>query len=338
MYYRRKMDTIRSAALNNRSLIMNVLYIVIFLIAVYYGYKYFTEAGDDAYLSGDPLVAGSNTNTAQTVYAIADDKDRKKFRIREGGDFAFSTWIYINSYSSHNFGLPKPVFTISDASVASNYLLAGILYPNENKMMIRAYTGTTSSVSDSTITIDSIGAGAVTPAGAGAVTPAGMRNEGPPTGPPGSAGALAGASAVDMTSKSVFSNMTSGHFTSDNSICDIQNIDLQRWINITVAVSGRIMDVYMDGKLTRSCILPNPIRASDTGAQAIQMVPRSGFGGFFSRLRFFNYAPTPDTIYANYQAGPYKGKGFLEYLGTIIGVKFQYTDASGATRTTGSTA
>lgn len=291
MYYRRQMDAIRSMVTNNRSSIMNALYIAIFLIATYYAYKFFTSAGEDAYLSGGPLVAGGNSDVAQRVYLIADSDKRKKFRIREGGDFAFSTWIYISSYSSHNNGLAKPVFLINDAGVSSNYLLTGVLYPNENKMMIRAFTG----------------------------------NSGTTT---------------DPTGKSGFTTLSqsAGLFTGDMSICDIQNIDLQRWINLTISISGRIMDVYMDGKLTRSCILPNPIRASDTGSQSIEMVPNSGFGGYFSYLRFFNYAPTPDTIYANYQAGPYEGKGFLTYLQQMIGIKFQYTNASGVLSTTGSTA
>lgn len=270
-------------------MVMNGLFIALFIIVAYFVYKFFTDSASDAYLSGDPISASGTFDIAKPpIFTIADPDERPDFRIREGGDFAFSTWIYINSYSGQNAGKGKPVFVIADQGVATNYLLVGALYPNENKMMIRAFTGNTS----------------------------------------------------DITRIQNFSaTMQDGNmFKGENIVCDIQNVDMQRWISITVSVSGRIMDVYMDGKLTRSCILPDSIKASTSGAQAITMaqaIPGGGFPGSFSRIRFFNYAPTPDQIYANYQAGPYKGKGFFEYLGEQMGIKFTYMGAGGAQQVVG---
>jgi hypothetical protein len=276
------MDQVRNFANNNRSLILNVLFVVIFLVIAYYVYKFLTGTGNDAYLSGDPLSAAGNTDPKQIVYPIRDADKRPKFRVREGGDFAISTWIYISSYSSINAGKVKPVFVVTDAGVPNNNLLTCALYPNENKMMIRAYTG------------------------------------------PNSVG----------TTMSDLNTMT-GSMVGELIPCDIDNVDMQRWINITVAVSGRIMDVYMDGKLTRSCILPGPIKASDAMAQSITMAPNGGFGGYFSRIRFFNYSPTPDQIYANYQAGPYEGRGFFKYIGESLGIKLTYVGAGGAQQVVG---
>ncbi len=278
------MDQARSMFQNNRSTIVNILYIVAFIVVAYYVYKFLTGVGDDAYLSGDPLDAG-NLPANKAIFSIADPDTRPKFRINDGGDFAISTWIYISSYSAVNGGKVKPIFYVSDAGLTSNHLLMAALYPNENKMMIRAYTGTgTSSEAETDYTL--------------------ITNY----------TTLVGGSSIPTSS-----TMPQ---------CDIQNVDMQRWINITVAVSGRIMDVYLDGKLTRSCILPGTIRASDNGVQSIVMVPNSGFKGYFSRLRFYNKSPTPDQIYANYQAGPYEGKGFLEYAAQTVGVKFKYTGAN----------
>jgi hypothetical protein len=282
------MDSVRGFVNNNRSLVMNGIFVAVFVIVVYFVYKFFTDSADDAYLSGDPINANSNSTPTDLVFQVADPDQYPDFRVREGGDFAFSTWIYVNSYSGVNGTKGKPIFVIKDDGVTSNYLLVGALYPTTNQMLIRAYTG------------------ASTP------TP-------------------------DMTSIANFNtNMgNASNFPSDNTVCDIQNVDIQRWVNITVAVSGRIMDIYMDGKLSRSCILPNFIKASTSGTQRILMAQNSGFAGSFSRIRFFNYSPTPDQIYANYQAGPYKGKGFFEYLGEQIGIKFTYVGAGGAQQTVG---
>lgn len=276
------MEPVRQFVNTNRPLIMNVLFMGIFLVIAYYVYKFLTGTGNDAYLSGDPLTAAGNVDPTQIVYPIQDANKRPKFRVREGGDFAISAWVYISSYSTANAGKAKPVFVVTDAGVQSNNLLTCALYPNESKMMIRAYTG------------------------------------------PGSVGT--GITDLDTMTGSMGGEMIP---------CDIDNVDMQRWINVTVAVSGRIMDVYMDGKLTRSCILPGPIKASDTGAQALIMAPRGGFGGYFSRVRFFNYSPTPDQIYANYQAGPYEGRGFFKYMGEILGIKLTYVGAGGEQKVIG---
>ena len=56
----------------------------------------------------------------------------------------------------------------------------------------------------------------------------------------------------------------------DSHMCDLTDIDLQRWINITVSVNGRIVDVYYDGKLARSCVLPTIPVASDNGQQIVR--------------------------------------------------------------------
>lgn len=35
----------------------------------------------------------------------------------------------------------------------------------------------------------------------------------------------------------------------ESTICDLPEIDLQRWVNLTVAVNGKTVDLYLDGKL-----------------------------------------------------------------------------------------
>lgn len=127
----------------------------------------------------------------------------------------------------------------------------------------------------------------------------------------------------------------SGMFTPGISmpLCDIQDIDLQRWINITVSVNGRIMDVYYDGKLNRSCVLPDIPYIPESSRQAVVWGNSGGYGGKISGVVFYAYALTPDRIYSIYQAGPGSAGGLLGYISDALGIKLTYSGAGGAKKT-----
>ena len=40
------------------------------------------------------------------------------------------------------------------------------------------------------------------------------------------------------------------------SVCHVKNVPLQRWVCLIVSVYGRTLDIYLDGKLVRTCVLP----------------------------------------------------------------------------------
>jgi hypothetical protein len=111
--------------------------------------------------------------------------------------------------------------------------------------------------------------------------------------------------------------------TNENTLpdCDVVDIPVQRWVHLTVSVNGRIMDVYLDGKLARSCILPN-VQTFANVNQGIRMFP---FDGFYSGIHYQAYAATPDEIYSMYASGPYSATGFLDFLMEKIGIKVVYT-------------
>jgi len=37
--------------------------------------------------------------------------------------------------------------------------------------------------------------------------------------------------------------------------CSVANVPIQKWVNLVVSVYGRSMDVYIDGKLVRTCLM-----------------------------------------------------------------------------------
>ena len=95
----------------------------------------------------------------------------------------------------------------------------------------------------------------------------------------------------------------------DNSIdfkkCDIEQVELQKWVNITLVMSGRTADVYIDGKLSRSCVLPGMFKVADPNSSTLLLGnSTSGFGGYIGTTQAANFAYSPDQVYRIYQNGP----------------------------------
>jgi Concanavalin A-like lectin/glucanases superfamily len=84
--------------------------------------------------------------------------------------------------------------------------------------------------------------------------------------------------------------------------CDAPEYDLQRWTQITVVLSGKITDVYMNGKLARSCIGSSYFKV-DTNPQ-VHVLAEKGFDGQLANLNLYNIALNPAQIYEIYTKGP----------------------------------
>jgi hypothetical protein len=113
---------------------------------------------------------------------------------------------------------------------------------------------------------------------------------------------------------SVFTEQKTGSGMLDSpAVCDLPEVDLQRWIHLTVAVNGRTVDVYLDGKLARSCVLPDYYKV-DGGGYEFVLMDYEGFGGYIQSTMLSSAALPPDVVYKLYMAGPDVPKDFLEYL------------------------
>ena len=276
------MESVRSLAMSNRGGIINVIYVIAFLVALYYVYKFLISGSE---LEVTLLDAEMDAN-APRGFIISKNPD---VRVKQGGEYTISFWMYINSWD-YRSGLAKSVIQIVDNNNAGDYaLLTTVLYPNEPKLMVRVRTN------------------------------------------------AAISKGVDYTKRSNFDSLLSGRQgatmfnpSMEMPVCDIQDIDLQRWINITISVNGRIVDIYYDGKLNRSCVLPDIPSAPATGLQSILVGQKGGYGGKISGIQFFAYPLTPDRIYSIYQAGPRGPASFVSYLMDKLGIKLTYSGAGGA--------
>jgi hypothetical protein len=83
--------------------------------------------------------------------------------------------------------------------------------------------------------------------------------------------------------------------------CNIGNIPIQRWVNLVVSVYGRTMDLYIDGKLVRTCLLPGI--ASVNSSANIHVTPAGGFDGWTSNLQYYPNSLNPQEVWNIYSRG-----------------------------------
>lgn len=83
--------------------------------------------------------------------------------------------------------------------------------------------------------------------------------------------------------------------------CAVSNVPIQKWVNLTFSVYGRSMDVYIDGKLVRTCLLPGV--ASINNNANIYVTPSGGFQGWTSNFQYFPNSMNPQEAWNIYSAG-----------------------------------
>ena len=92
--------------------------------------------------------------------------------------------------------------------------------------------------------------------------------------------------------------------------CDIVNIPLQRWIHVVLVMHNRTLDVFLNGKLARSCTYENVPKYNDGNLYCLD---RGGFKGKIGEFRYFNRALDANEIYKYYRCG-YKCQSLYDNL------------------------
>lgn len=100
--------------------------------------------------------------------------------------------------------------------------------------------------------------------------------------------------------------------------CDINNIDLQKWVCVSVAINAKTVDVYIDGKLARSCVAPRVPLVSTPDNYTISIAEKGGFGGYVSNVIVYDYALNPEQVWRIYMSGPGPQLGFLDYFKALF--------------------
>jgi len=83
----------------------------------------------------------------------------------------------------------------------------------------------------------------------------------------------------------------------------IENINMQKWVNIITTVNNRTLDVYINGKLIKTKTFDNIIDPVLLNSGGIELVSDGGFGGFFSKVQYYPYFITPEKAWSIYKSG-----------------------------------
>jgi hypothetical protein len=259
------MDQATQFVQENSSMLSTVAFLAVLIAILYVVYTYLYPADDPTF----------------TQFLRGEADARKPVQLRKskvpaiytGGDFTLSFWVYIDDWN-YKASSSKFLFAISPELLTSTSVspLVGVLTPLQNGLMVRAST-------------------------VGSAAP-------PAPGSPASTSATPDIT-VETNLQNLLNQQTSMAMfqTTVETPCDIKEVPLQRWACITIVSSGRVLDVYMDGKLSRSCVLENVLNVP-RGPMKLRLGENGGFGGRYSSVQMWNQQLTPDVIYGIYQMGP----------------------------------
>jgi len=98
---------------------------------------------------------------------------------------------------------------------------------------------------------------------------------------------------------------------STNHDCVIRNFPIQKWVNLIVSLNSRTLDIYLDGKLVRTCVLPGVAKLNPHAD--IHITPGGGFSGHTSNLQYLSTPVNPQQAYNIYKDG-YSSLGLGSFL------------------------
>ena len=235
------------------------------------------------------LVSGT---TMQTISAASLSSTSSGVK---SSNFTYSVWFYVDDWN-YNYGQPKVLFG-------------------------RVSTAATSASATASATASSTG-----------LATYGLSSYGSNPCPLVTFGAVENNLSVALT---VYSESSSA-YTTDDSVdpssaaiihtCSVPNVPIQSWCNLLISVYGRTLDIYLDGKLVNTCVLPGI--AKITSDANVYITPVGGFAGWTSKFVYYPNATDPQTAWNIYQDG--YGASFLNNLfGSSFKVTFSTTDSAG---------
>ena len=99
----------------------------------------------------------------------------------------------------------------------------------------------------------------------------------------------AGAASPDSTSS-----------TGDSFTCSVENVPLQSWFSVSATVFQRNLDVYINGRLVKSCVLPGVPKIA-VGDMIVG--DNGGFAGSVCNVNYYGTMLTPDDTMKFFMAG-----------------------------------
>jgi hypothetical protein len=273
-------------------LVMMIIVGILLLIGLYYAYSFlFVSSGVDdliVYQSGSgglPALVKDNDSSNANVFSGSNIVPY----IYPGGEYSISTWIYVTKWNTDG---NKPFLILSNGGAKETGFMTLVMYLGKatNKLGIRMSYG------DRKLGWNLL---------------RGKKSSSDNTIVKGDL----------VLANSVYADSSSGP-EKTNLAMDVDSVDIQRWVNITTVISGTTVDVYMDGKLARSSILPGVFTVDDGDKPTITLGNKDGFNGIIGKTRAANVAYSPDRVYNYYQEGPFSTFNLSSLFGVLN--PFQY--------------
>lgn len=114
--------------------------------------------------------------------------------------------------------------------------------------------------------------------------------------------------------------------TSDKHIiheCNVSNFPIQKWVNLIISLYGRTLDVYLDGKLVRTCVLPGVAKINNNAD--VFVTPKGGFSGMTSNIKYWSDATNPQEAYEIYKDG-FGGGNLITGIFSKYKLKFSFME------------
>lgn len=291
--------------------VLGLVIFILVIVGLYYLYNFLygknpSSADVEILSSSIPTtqVAGTLTNGGQT-YAAATNVTG----ILDGGQYSTSFWIYVADTKgfaatggtplAHLLEISNDRFNTDNSKKGNTLIFVG-LNPINGTLVVRQ-----SSLDPSEQINNSL--------------------------------SQTGMTSTAYSLPALVSGYNSGSTYSTDDRCDIINgIEYQRWILVTVVGNGRTLDVYLDGKLARSCVYKSNFGLNSSSGRATAYFGLGNNGnlkGYFASGKFYNYALTPDQIWALYQAGPTGYFNLSSFFGNLFNINVSFGSSAGLNNT-----
>jgi len=249
--------------MNTHTIILGVVLIVL----AYFLYNYFFSS------SSSTLVHYQDATQEQTISASSLPSNN-------GADYTYSIWFYINDWN-YKYGSEKVIFQRTDGNNVFTPQVSLDKTTNNLHVSLATYPVNTGNFVTEMQSL----------------TKAEQQNV-----------AKSGLSAMAADDKShtqinlpQIAASAMGQYETKMNVCSIEGVPLQTWTNLIISLNTRALDLYLDGKLVRTCVLPGVPKINPSSN--IKICPAGGFSGFISNFQYQSNAVNPTQAYNIYKQG-----------------------------------
>ena len=249
---------------------MNILGIILLLLLLYIIWRILY------YLFSNPYTL-QTLQSAQTASTVAASSLASSNGV-SSTNFAYSIWFYINDWN-YRYGEPKVIFGRMGSTGGKTDVTGNIDFSGNS----------TTTNTDSIPGISGLNPCPTVVLGA-------IENN-----------ITVALSCYPGTNNTDVQPSTSGsNFVVHN--CNVSNVPIQKWVNMVLSVYGRTLDLYIDGKLVRTCMLPGTANINNNAD--VYVTPQGGFDGWTSKFQYYPNSLNPQEVWNIYSQG-YGGQSWF---------------------------